>query len=299
MDPNGEFAWFILAGAIIGGINGARTQGGFQGFLAGAIQGAVVSGFAGGLAGPVGSAVFEATGSATLSLIASSTVSSSVGSVVSGSGFSPRTDLGFGAIDWTDFSFKGAFSGNRLSDILDGWSIASSNFRDVLKYGQKFQYSRSKEAQRNLAHGDGLMTPANQNALDKTKYNVAGSKASPERDLKSGDIEKAFTNFLPEGGRAGNKRGHFADGIGRLLGVEPDFQNAGSGEHRYAFRLFGGDHYAYDKTAAGFIWRLHRDKFDVFALGGAGALGHWFYESVKPVVQLMEARMIYGYRSSY
>jgi len=296
VDPDGEFIIeAIIAFNLIYTAYQGYQAGGWGGAFSAFTQAAIITGFSMGLAAPVGSAVYGLTGSATLSLAASSTVSSTVGGFVANQRISPTTDLGFGSIDWGGGGFRWAFSGSGLSDVMDAWSIAGANLQDAIMIGQKIQHSLSAEAQANIARAKSYMIPANQDPEDPNKYilseNFIGEKAEKLPDDK---YMEAVAKYAPEA----RDRATIFDPIARKVGFPPDVQKSSSSEHIRGYRVLGGAHYGYDQVKPGvhlYRWRVHFDKFDALALGGFGAVGHWFYESVTPLVRFFRARAIWGY----
>ncbi len=293
VDPDGEFIIeaIIAANLIYSTVQGYRA-GGLQGAFGAFVQTAVITGITMGAAGPVGNFVYGATGSATLSLAASSTVSSSLGSFMSGQGFRPTTDFGFGSIDWRGGGFRSAFSGRGfLSNAADAWSIYGSTLHDALLVGQKIQHAFSSEARANLAHAKGQMTSAKQSAEDPTKYNL-DEKVYSTDEISDQDYWDAKAEFAPNA----KNRSTMIDPFAPPLGFPPDVQKSASGEHIRGYRTLGGAHYGYDRVKSGvYRWRVHIDRFDPLALGGLAGIGHWSYESVNFLVRAFRARAIWGY----
>jgi RHS repeat-associated protein len=292
VDPNGQFIIeaLIAANLIYSTIQGYQA-GGISGAFGAFVQTAVITGITMGFSAPVGSAVYGATGSATLSMAASSTVSSSLGSFMSGQGFRPTTDLGFGSIDWRGGSFRAAFSGNGLSDVMDALSVVGANLQDAIMIGQKIQHYFSAEARANIARAKSQMTMEKQSQEDPSKYNLDDNISASDQ-ISDEAYWEAKTKFAPEA----QSRATMFDPLAPSLGFPPDVQKAKSSEHVRGYRALGGVHYGYDRVKAGvYRWRVHIDRFDPLALYGFGAVGHWFYESVRPLERLFRARTIGGY----
>jgi hypothetical protein len=176
---------------------------------------------------------------------------------------------------------------------MDALSVVGANLQDAIMIGQKIQHHFSKEASANIARAKSQMTPENQSVEDPTKYDLSreftGEKAN---DLSDSDYWSAKAEYAP----GAKNRSTMFDPLADKLGFPPDVQKSGSSEHIRGYRVLGGAHYGYDRVKPGvYRWRVHFDKFDAVALYGFGAVGHWFYESVKPLERLFRARTIGGY----